>query len=91
MQWYRALSVAMSLGVLCSAPAFAQDPVKVDAQHYKVILDNPAVRVLRVSYPAGAKSVMHAHPDTIFVSLAASKARFTTPDAKFQDMDMASE
>jgi quercetin dioxygenase-like cupin family protein len=84
-------AVAAVLGLLFSLPAFAQDPVKVDPQHYKVIVDNPSVRVLRVSYPAGAKSVMHSHPDTMFISLAPSKARFTAPDGKFQDMDIAAE
>lgn len=91
MDWYRALLVSVPLAVCFSAPAFGQDPVKVDSQHYTVILDNPTVRVLRIHYPVGAKSVMHSHPDAIFVALTASKGRFTTPDGKFQDLDMTSE
>ena len=69
----------------------AQDPVKVDASHYKVLVDNASVRVLDVHYPAGAKSVMHAHPDSVIVPLVASKVRFNTPDGKFTDQEMASE
>ena len=91
MSCYRTLLLSMSIAAFCSAPAFGQDPLKVDAQHYKVILENASVRVLRINYPAGAKSVMHSHPDAIFISLAPSKGRFTTPDGKFQDMDMATE
>jgi quercetin dioxygenase-like cupin family protein len=49
------------------------------------------VRVLRIDYAAGAKSTMHSHPDSIVVPLAASKVRFTTPDGKSEDVDMASE
>ena len=44
--------------------------------------------MLRVNYAPGSKSVMHSHPDAIFVSLGASKARFTMPDGKTQDQDM---
>jgi quercetin dioxygenase-like cupin family protein len=71
--------------------ALAQDPLKVDPAHYKVLIDNASVRVLKVSYPPGAKSVMHQHPDAIAVSLSPSKVRFMLPDGKSQDQDMASE
>jgi beta-alanine degradation protein BauB len=90
MQGWKALSV-LSLVVLWSGTALAQDPVKVDPAHYKVVLENPAVRVLKVSYPVGEKSQMHQHPDATVVVLSASKVRFATPDGKSQDVDMASE
>src|SRR5262245_53716252 len=89
MRRYRPLLGSVWLALLISAPAFGQDPLKVDSQHYKVILENASVRVLRINYPVGAKSVMHSHPDAIFISLGASKGRFTMPDGKFQDLDMA--
>lgn len=74
-----------------SAAALAQDPVKVDPQHYKVVVDNASVRVLRISYAPGAKSVMHEHPDSIVIPLVASKVQFTLPDGKTQDMELANE
>ena len=75
--------------VLFAVPlaAAAQDAVKVDAAHYKVLIDNPSVRVLKVAYSPGAKSPMHSHPDSMIVSLQDSKARFTLPDGTTQDMD----
>jgi len=76
------------VGLLGAGTAFAQDPVKVDPAHYKVILDNPTVRVLKISYPAGSKSVMHQHPDAIVVALAPAKVRFGMPDGTSQDSDM---
>ncbi len=82
---------AMSFVLLWSAAAFAQDPLKVDAAHYKLVFENASVRVLRVHYDAGAKSPMHQHPDSIVIPLSAAKVRFTTPDGKTQDTDMASE
>lgn len=80
-----------SLVLLSSAAAFAQDPVKVDPAHYKVVFENASVRVLRIDYAVGAKSTMHQHPDAIVVPLGASKVRFATPDGKSEDRDMASE
>jgi beta-alanine degradation protein BauB len=90
MKSWKALSV-LSLVVLWSGTALAQDPVKVDPAHYKLVLENPSVRVLKISYPAGEKSPMHQHPDAIVIPLSASKVQFTTPDGKSQDADMASE
>jgi hypothetical protein len=47
---------------LFAATAFTQDPIKVDPKHYKVAIDNPQVRVLRIHYGPHEKSVMHEHP-----------------------------
>ena len=90
MSSYRALSM-LSVVMLLPGIARAQDAVKVDPAHYKVVFENASVRVLRIGYPAGAKSTMHQHPDTIVIPLATSKVRFTTPDGKSEDLDMPSE
>lgn len=78
------LKLALGLAALPLA-AGAQDAVTVDPGHYKVLIDNATVRVLKVSYAAGAKSPMHSHPDAMLVSLGESKVRFTMPDGKTQD------
>lgn len=80
-----------AFALLWSGAAFAQDPVKVDSAHYKVIVENPSVRVLKIDYPAGAKSQMHQHPDAIVVPLADTKVQFTMPDGKTEDASMANE
>ena len=90
MKAFRPLFVC-SLVLLWSGAAFAQDPVKVDSAHYKVLVDNASVRVLKISYPAGAKSQMHQHPESIVVPLADSKVLFTLPDGKTQDSSLANE
>jgi quercetin dioxygenase-like cupin family protein len=81
----------VSLVLAWSGMALAQDPVKVDSEHYKVVLENETARVLKIDYAPGAKSPMHQHPDAIVVPLAATKVRFTMPDGKSEDRDMASE
>ena len=80
-----ALLVALPLA------ASAQDAVKVDAKHYKVLAENAVVRVLKVSYGVGERSPMHSHPDAVLVALANGKARFTMPDGKTQDVDIAAD
>ena len=81
----------VSLVALWSGVALAQDPVKVDAAHYKVLLENASVRVLSIDYPAGATSKVHQHPDSVAVMLADAKVKFATPDGKSQDQEMKNE
>jgi quercetin dioxygenase-like cupin family protein len=82
------LSIAAG-GALVGAPLLlrAQDPVKVDPKHYKVEFENNEVRMLRINYGPGEKSVMHVHPETVAVFLADQKATFTTPDGKTTEVD----
>jgi quercetin dioxygenase-like cupin family protein len=91
MTTFRLLAASCLLVALSSGAAHAQDPMKVDPAHYKVVLENASVRVLKIDYPAGDKSPMHQHPDAIVVMLAPSMGRFTMPDGKSQDMDLANE
>lgn len=58
----------------------AADPVQVDPKHYKVELENDQVRVLRITYGAREKSVMHGHPAAVAVFLTDNQARFAFPD-----------
>jgi quercetin dioxygenase-like cupin family protein len=88
------LTIASSMflaGVItCGVAVYAQsaggaDPVKVDSKHYKVNFENENVRVLRISYAAGEKSVMHYHPNSVAIYLTDGMLRMTTPDGKSQD------
>ena len=42
-------------------PATSLDPVKVDAKHYHVVLENDQVRVLRIHYEGHESSPEHEH------------------------------
>jgi quercetin dioxygenase-like cupin family protein len=86
----KTLKLALVLSAVPLAAA-AQDAVKADPGHYKVLIDNPSVRVLKISVAPGAKSPMHSHPDSMLISLADSKARFTLPDGKTEDMEIGKE
>jgi hypothetical protein len=65
----------------------AEDPVKVDPRHYKVEFENERVRVLRIKYGPGDKSVMHSHPESIAVFLTDAHAKFTYPDGRSEDIN----
>lgn len=63
------------------------DPVTADPKHYTVEFENDMVRVLRVKYGPGEKSVMHGHPNTVAVFLSDGGATFTYPDGKTEDAE----
>jgi quercetin dioxygenase-like cupin family protein len=62
------------------------DPVKVDPTHYKVEFENRQVRVLRIRYGPGERSIMHWHPASVGVHLTAANARFTLPGGKTAEL-----
>src|SRR5918999_3932337 len=72
----------------CAVPALAQDPVKVDANHYKVEFENESVRVLRVKIGPGEKSIMHQHPNAVAIFQSSGKGKFTFPDGKTEERDI---
>jgi quercetin dioxygenase-like cupin family protein len=75
----------LTLFCIAAPAAFAQDPVKVDAKHYKVMIDNDQVRVLKIHYGVKEKSVMHEHPASVVVFLTNSKVKFTLPNGTAVD------
>ena len=79
------LAVVAVAFVSGAAVTRAQDPVKVDPKHYKVEFENDEVRVLRIHYAPGEKSVMHTHPDSVAVFLDDQTAKFTYPDGKTEE------
>ncbi len=90
MKLWKASSIVL-LVLVWSGAALAQDAVKVDPAHYKVVFENESVRVLKIGYAPGGKSTMHQHPDSIVIPLSPAKVRFGLPDGKAQDSELANE
>lgn len=86
----RVMVAVVAVAVLAGAAIVlhAQDATKVDAKHYTVMLDNDEVRVLKVRFGPGEKSVMHSHPNTVAVFLTDGKVKFTAPDGKSMEADV---
>ncbi len=66
----------------------SEDSVKVDPKHYNIEFQNDQVRVLRIKYGPGEKSVMHAHPAGVAVFLTDGQTKFTLPDGKTTVSDL---
>lgn len=63
------------------------DPTEVDAAHYTVEHENEQVRVIRIKYGPGEKSVMHYHPAGVAVFLTDAHGSFELPDGTTQAVD----
>ncbi len=72
------LYLAVSLGR-------AQDPVKIDPQHYRVEFENAQVRVLRVRHDPHHRAPMHEPPAGVVVWLTDGHEKLTFPDGKTQE------
>ena len=66
----------------------SEDAVAVDPEHYEVVFENARVRVLRVHYAPGEKSVMHAHPANVAVFLSDGHSTFSLPGGKTSVSDV---
>ena len=60
--------------------AYPPDAVTADRTHYSVSFENDLVRLLRVKYPPGDKSVMHRHSASCVIFLTDQTFNFTLPD-----------
>lgn len=76
---------ATVISIFAAQTTIAQDPVKVDAQHYKVEFENAQVRVLRINYGPKEKSVMHQHPAGVAIFVTDAHSKFTLSDGKTEE------
>ena len=53
-----------------------RDAVQADPKHYTVEAEDDRVRVLRVRYGGGERSVLHAHPPGVAIFLTDGQVRF---------------
>jgi quercetin dioxygenase-like cupin family protein len=83
---YKALALALFI-LSFSCVAQAQDPVKVDSQHYKVEFENDQVRVLRVKVGPHEKSVMHQHPNAVAIFVTDVNGQFNFPKGEPQPVN----
>lgn len=72
-----ALFAAASL--FCTT-ALAEDAIIADPDHYVVEFENDRVRIIRIKYGPGEKSVMHTHGPNAWVVVTGGDMRMTLPD-----------
>jgi quercetin dioxygenase-like cupin family protein len=67
------------------SPPVSLDPVKLDAEHHLVPLENSRVRVLRTILEPHLKSPMHEHPHYVVVYLSELHTTMALADGKLVD------
>jgi quercetin dioxygenase-like cupin family protein len=70
------------ISIVTLATTKAQDPVKVDPAHYKVLFNNSHVRILDVRHKPGEKAPMHSHPNHVIYPFTGGTVKSTLPDGK---------
>jgi quercetin dioxygenase-like cupin family protein len=73
---------AAALLAFVSTAALAQDAVKVDPKHYKVVTENAQVRVLHIHYGPHETSVRHSHPNSVATFLTDAHIKFLLGNGK---------
>jgi quercetin dioxygenase-like cupin family protein len=66
--------------------SLAQDPTKVEPQHYKLAFENEWVQVVNVHYGPHEKSAIHDHPGGVVVILTGGHLRFTDQNGRTQEV-----
>ena len=69
-----------------STTTMAEDGVVADPEHYTVEFENDKVRIIRIKYGPGEKSVMHTHGPNVSVFLTTNAVRFTAADGTSVDV-----
>ena len=68
-----------------AAATRGEDAVEADPQHYTVEFENDRVRIIRIKYGPGEKSVMHTHGPHVAVMLTENASRMTSPDGTSEE------
>ena len=71
-----------------SVVTLAEDAIIADPDHYAVEFENDKVRIIRIKYGPGEKSVMHTHGPNASIFITPATVRMTTPDGKSTDISM---
>jgi len=64
---------------LLAAQAAPPDAVAADPARYSVLYENDVAQMIRVKFPAGAKSVMHSHPAGCSIFYKDATLKVTSP------------
>lgn len=64
-----------------------RDAIEADGNHYSVVRDNDAARILIADYGPGESSVMHSHPEYCLVLIDRGRWRITTPDGESSELE----
>ena len=64
------------------------DPTITNSEHYRVVFENERVRVLEYTDRPGDRTTVHAHPDSVLVTLSSFRRRMYAEDGDHQDVQL---
>lgn len=79
------ICISLISATFLSGAALGEDAVKADPQHYTVEFENDRVRIIRIIYGPGEKSVMHTHGPHVAITLTENATRMTLPDGTSEE------
>lgn len=85
---YILILVLLATGFVRSDASTAQDPVKVNAKHITVKVDNPRVRVFEAVLKPGEKENVHTHPATVVYVVEGGKVRNYASDGATSEVEL---
>jgi quercetin dioxygenase-like cupin family protein len=87
MLWSAFVKTTEPGATLLAAQAAPPDAVAADPARYSVLNENDVALMVRVKYPAGARSVMHSHPAgcAVFYKDATLKMTSSTGEVRTQE------
>jgi quercetin dioxygenase-like cupin family protein len=68
--------------------AYVADPVEVSPDHYELLLENDAVRVLRMTLGPGDIDEEHSHPSETVYFLKGGKLRIHLPEGDPAELEI---
>ena len=80
------MGISVLIAVAFSVALASEDAIKSDPKHYTVEFENDRVRIIRIKYGPGEKSVMHTHGPNVAVFLTGGTVRMHLPDGTSQDV-----
>lgn len=82
-------SIVLAAGLMIAAAtaAFAQDPLEVAPEMYKLKFENERVRVMEVVFAPGASIAMHSHPDHFVHVASGGKLALSYPDGTSKELE----
>ncbi len=83
--WLGIVFAVLIMGSMGKA-VWAQDPVQVDPNIYKVIFENEKVRVSDVKFKPGDKLGKHSHPDHLVYVLSSGTLKITPVNGKGEEV-----
>lgn len=80
------VGISITAATLLATTLLAEDAVVADPAHYTVEFENDRIRIIRIKYGAGEKSVMHSHGPNAAIFLSDGGVRMHFPDGSSEDV-----